>query len=59
MVIEASSAPIDKYINMVYETGIKIMHNVGAVRHALKLKNLGMMLFLQLDLKRAGIPGDS
>lgn len=40
-VIEVSGALATKYLDMVHEFGVKIMHKVGAVRHAVSIEKLG------------------
>jgi nitronate monooxygenase len=54
--IEVSGAPATKYINMVHEAGVKIMHKVGAVRHALNIEKLGYDAVLAAGIEEGGHP---
>jgi nitronate monooxygenase len=54
--IEVSGAPAIKYINMVHEAGVKIMHKVGAVRHALNIEKLGYDAILAAGIEEGGHP---
>lgn len=56
--IEVSGAPAGKYIDMVHEAGIKIMHKVGAVRHALNCQKLGYDAVLAAGIEEGGHPLD-
>ncbi len=54
--IEVSGAPARKYIPMVHEAGVKIMHKVGAVRHALNIEKLGYDAVLAAGIEEGGHP---
>ncbi len=54
--IEVSGAPATKYIDMVHEAGVKIMHKVGAVRHALNIERLGYDAILAAGIEEGGHP---
>lgn len=53
--IEVSGAPARKYIPMVHEAGVKIMHKVGAVRHALNIEKLGYDAVLAAGIEEGDI----
>lgn len=55
-VIEVSGAPAEKYITMVHEAGVKIMHKVGAVRHAKKIESLGYDAVIAAGIEEGGHP---
>lgn len=54
--IEATGQPAVKYIDMVHEAGIKIMHKVGAVRHAVHIEKLGYDAVLAAGVEEGGHP---
>ncbi|MGE5396270.1 MAG: NAD(P)H-dependent flavin oxidoreductase [Chitinophagales bacterium] len=54
--IEVSGSPASKYINMVHEAGVKIMHKVGAVRHARNIEKLGYDAILAAGIEEGGHP---
>lgn len=54
--IEVSGAPARQYIAMVHEAGIKIMHKVGAVRHALNCEKLGYDAVIAAGIEEGGHP---
>ena len=54
--IEVSGAPAKKYIGLVHEAGIKIMHKVGAVRHALNIERLGYDAVIAAGIEEGGHP---
>ncbi len=54
--IEVSGAPAGKYINMVHDAGIKIMHKVGAVRHAVNIEKLGYDAVIAAGFEEGGHP---
>lgn len=54
--IEVSGAPARKYMDMVHEAGIKIMHKVGAVRHALNCEKLGYDAVIAAGIEEGGHP---
>lgn len=55
-VIEVSGKPAVQYINMVHEAGVKIMHKVGAVRHALNIEKIGYDAILAAGIEEGGHP---
>jgi len=57
-VIDISGAPAKKYINMVHEAGVKIMHKVGSVRHALNIEKLGYDAVIAAGAEEGGHPLD-
>ncbi len=54
--IEVSGAPATKYINMVHQAGVKIMHKVGAVRHALNIEKYGYDAVIAAGIEEGGHP---
>ncbi len=54
--IEVSGAPARKYINEVHEAGVKILHKVGAVRHALNIEKLGYDGIIAAGIEEGGHP---
>lgn len=54
--IEVSGRFADKYIPMVHEAGVKITHKVGAVRHALKVEELGYDAVIAAGVEEGGHP---
>lgn len=54
--IEVSGAPAVKYLDMVHEAGVKIMHKVGAVRHARNIEKLGYDAILAAGIEEGGHP---
>lgn len=54
--IEVSGAPAKKYIPMVREAGVKIMHKVGAVRHAVNIEKMGYDAVLAAGIEEGGHP---
>lgn len=54
--IEVSGAPARKYMGMAHEAGIKIMHKVGAVRHALNCEKLGYDAVIAAGIEEGGHP---
>ncbi len=55
-VIEVSGKPAVKYLNMCQKAGIKMMHKVGAVRHALNIERLGYDAVVALGFEAGGHP---
>ncbi len=55
-VIEVSGSPATKYINMVHEAGVKIMHKVGAVRHAINIEKIGYDAVIAAGIEEGGHP---
>ncbi len=54
--IEVSGSPATKYIDMVHKAGVKIMHKVGAVRHAVNIERLGYDAILAAGIEEGGHP---
>lgn len=54
--IEVSGSPATKYINMVHEAGVKIMHKVGAVRHAINIEKAGYDAVIAAGAEEGGHP---
>lgn len=54
--IEVSGAPATKYIDMVHEAGVKIMHKVGSVRHALNIEKWGYDAVIAAGFEEGGHP---
>ena len=54
--IEVSGRPAAKYLEMCREAGIKMMHKVGAVRHALNIERLGYDAVIALGFEAGGHP---
>lgn len=54
--IEVSGAPAAKYLPMVHEAGVKIMHKVGAVRHARNIEKLGYDAIIAAGIEEGGHP---
>lgn len=54
--IEVSGAPAIKYIDMVHDAGVKIMHKVGAVRHARNIEKIGYDAILAAGIEEGGHP---
>jgi NAD(P)H-dependent flavin oxidoreductase YrpB (nitropropane dioxygenase family) len=55
-VIEVSGKPAVQYIDMVHEAGVKIMHKVGAVRHAINIEKIGYDAILAAGIEEGGHP---
>ena len=55
-VIEVSGRPAVKYLKMCRQAGIKMMHKVGAVRHALNIERLGYDAVIALGFEAGGHP---
>lgn len=55
-VIEVSGRPAVKYLDMCHQAGIKVMHKVGAVRHALNIERLGYDAVIALGFEAGGHP---
>lgn len=55
-VIEVSGALATKYMDMVHESGVKIMHKVGAVRHALNIEKIGYDAVIAAGIEEGGHP---
>lgn len=54
--IEVSGAPATKYIDQVHNAGVKIMHKVGALRHAVNIERLGYDAVLAAGIEEGGHP---
>ncbi|MGE5417300.1 MAG: NAD(P)H-dependent flavin oxidoreductase [Acidobacteriota bacterium] len=54
--IEVSGAPATKYIDMVHKGGVKIMHKVGAVRHARNIEKYGYDAVIAAGIEEGGHP---
>ncbi len=54
--IEVSGRPAIKYLDMCRKAGIKMMHKVGAVRHALNIERLGYDAVVALGFEAGGHP---
>lgn len=54
--IEVSGRPAREYIGMVHEAGVKIMHKVGAVRHALHAEKVGYDAVIAAGIEEGGHP---
>ncbi len=55
-VIEVSGRPAVKYLDMCQKAGIKMMHKVGAVRHALNIERYGYDAVIALGFEAGGHP---
>ena len=56
--IEVSGKPATKYIDQVHKAGVKIMHKVGAVRHAKNIERIGYDAVLAAGIEEGGHPLD-
>ncbi len=54
--IEVSGAPARKYIEIVHDAGVMIMHKVGAVRHAVNCERLGYDAVIAAGIEEGGHP---
>lgn len=54
--IEVSGSPAKKYLPMVKAAGVKIFHKVGALRHALKIEQLGYDGIFAAGIEEGGHP---
>ena len=54
--IEVSGAPASKYIDMVHKAGVKIMHKVGSVRHAINIEKMGYDAVIAAGIEEGGHP---
>ncbi len=54
--IEVSGKPAVKYLDMVHKAGIRIMHKVGAVRHAVNCEKLGYDAVIAAGIEEGGHP---
>ena len=55
-VIEVSGKPATKYMDMVHAAGVKIMHKVGAVRHARNVEKFGYDAVIAAGIEEGGHP---
>ncbi len=56
--IEVSGAPATKYIDMLHKAGVKVMHKVGAVRHAKNIERFGYDAVIAAGIEEGGHPLD-
>lgn len=54
--IEVSGKPATKYMDMVHKAGVKIMHKVGAVRHAKNIEKYGYDAVIAAGIEEGGHP---
>lgn len=54
--IEVSGKPATKYMDMVHAAGVKIMHKVGAVRHARNIEKFGYDAVIAAGIEEGGHP---
>ncbi|NMD33335.1 MAG: nitronate monooxygenase, partial [Firmicutes bacterium] len=57
-VIEVSGRPAVKYLEMCQKAGIKVMHKVGALRHALNIERWGYDAVIAAGFEEGGHPLD-
>jgi NAD(P)H-dependent flavin oxidoreductase YrpB (nitropropane dioxygenase family) len=55
-VIEVSGKPAVKYLDMLHKAGVKVMHKVGAVRHALNIEKYGYDAVIAAGIEEGGHP---
>ena len=55
-VIEVSGKPAVKYLDMLHKAGVKVMHKVGAVRHALNIERYGYDAVIAAGIEEGGHP---
>ncbi len=55
-VIEVSGRPAVKYLDMLHKAGVKVMHKVGAVRHALNIERYGYDAVISAGIEEGGHP---
>lgn len=55
-VIEVSGKPAVKYLDMLHKAGVKVMHKVGAVRHAKNIERLGYDAVIAAGIEEGGHP---
>ena len=56
--IEVSGAPATKYLDMLHKAGVKVMHKVGAVRHAKNIEKYGYDAVIAAGIEEGGHPLD-
>lgn len=54
--IEVSGKPAVKYLDMLHKAGVKVMHKVGAVRHALNIERYGYDAVIAAGIEEGGHP---
>lgn len=54
--IEVSGRPAVKYLDMLHQAGVKVMHKVGAVRHALNIERYGYDAVIAAGIEEGGHP---
>lgn len=54
--IEVSGKPAVKYLDMLHQAGVKVMHKVGAVRHALNIERFGYDAVIAAGIEEGGHP---
>lgn len=54
--IEVSGKPAIKYLDMLHKAGVKVMHKVGAVRHALNIERFGYDAVIAAGIEEGGHP---
>lgn len=55
-VIEVSGKPAVKYLDMLHKAGVKVMHKVGAVRHAKNIERFGYDAVIAAGIEEGGHP---
>lgn len=54
--IEVSGKPAVKYLEMLHKAGVKVMHKVGAVRHAKNIERYGYDAVIAAGIEEGGHP---
>jgi len=54
--IEVSGKPAVKYLDMLHKAGVKVMHKVGAVCHALNIERYGYDAVIAAGIEEGGHP---
>lgn len=54
--IEVSGKPAVKYLDMLHKAGVKVMHKVGAVRHAKNIERYGYDAVIAAGIEEGGHP---
>lgn len=54
--IEVSGKPAVKYLDMLHKAGVKVMHKVGAVRHAKNIERFGYDAVIAAGIEEGGHP---
>jgi len=54
--IEVSGKPAVKYLDMLHKAGVKVMHKVGAVRHAKNIERYGYDAVICAGIEEGGHP---